>query len=105
MSDMSELSCPKCPGTFERHTLVGVEIDQCATCRGIFLDRGELEMLLEAEHRHSRGQDPAAAYTGRRRADGDEGSDPMATQPFPPPALSTSEEKKQISDFLDEIFE
>jgi Zn-finger nucleic acid-binding protein len=27
----------------------GVTIDQCTECRGIFLDRGELEKLFEAE--------------------------------------------------------
>ena len=32
--------------TYERS---GVTIDQCGECRGIFLDRGELEKLFEAE--------------------------------------------------------
>jgi len=27
----------------------GVEIDQCTKCLGIFLDRGELPRLIEAE--------------------------------------------------------
>lgn len=27
----------------------GITIDQCSQCRGIFLDRGELERLTEAE--------------------------------------------------------
>lgn len=27
----------------------GVTIDQCSECRGVFLDRGELERLIEAE--------------------------------------------------------
>jgi Zn-finger nucleic acid-binding protein len=27
----------------------GVTVDQCADCRGIFLDRGELERLVDAE--------------------------------------------------------
>jgi Zn-finger nucleic acid-binding protein len=27
----------------------GVEIDQCTQCLGIFLDRGELPRLIEAE--------------------------------------------------------
>jgi len=27
----------------------GVTVDQCTECRGIFLDRGELEKLFEAE--------------------------------------------------------
>jgi Zn-finger nucleic acid-binding protein len=27
----------------------GVHVDQCSECRGIFLDRGELERLVDAE--------------------------------------------------------
>jgi Zn-finger nucleic acid-binding protein len=37
----------------------GVIIDQCQECRGIFLDRGELERLADAENAYH-GQ-PAAA--------------------------------------------
>ena len=39
----------------------GVTIDQCADCRGIFLDRGELERLLDANDAYEArrgGQDP-----------------------------------------------
>ncbi|GAB3148738.1 hypothetical protein GCM10027290_33900 [Micromonospora sonneratiae] len=34
----------------------GVTIDQCGECRGIFLDRGELEKLFEAEAQWNRQQ-------------------------------------------------
>jgi Zn-finger nucleic acid-binding protein len=27
----------------------GIHVDQCSECRGIFLDRGELERLIDAE--------------------------------------------------------
>lgn len=42
------MKCPNCPDT----TLVmmdrqGVEIDYCPACRGIWLDRGELDKLLD----------------------------------------------------------
>ena len=42
------MKCPSCPDT----TLVmtdrqGVEIDYCPTCRGVWLDRGELDKLLD----------------------------------------------------------
>lgn len=33
--------------TYERN---GVHVDQCTECRGIFLDRGELEKLVDAEN-------------------------------------------------------
>lgn len=31
---------------------MGIHIDQCEGCRGIFLDRGELEQLVGAEQRY-----------------------------------------------------
>jgi uncharacterized protein len=30
----------------------GVTVDQCSECRGIFLDRGELEKLVDVENAH-----------------------------------------------------
>jgi Zn-finger nucleic acid-binding protein len=36
----------------------GVVVDQCTECRGIFLDRGELEHLVDAEARFNRGETP-----------------------------------------------
>ena len=46
----------------------GVTVDQCGDCRGIFLDRGELERLVDAESAWSSRQPaaptpPAAAPT------------------------------------------
>jgi Zn-finger nucleic acid-binding protein len=35
--------------SYERN---GVTVDQCTGCRGVFLDRGELERLVEAEGSH-----------------------------------------------------
>lgn len=50
------MKCPVCPET----TLLmsdrqGVEIDYCPKCRGVWLDRGELDKLIEFS-----GQQPAA---------------------------------------------
>ena len=43
------LTCPKCHGTMRQYERSGVHVDQCSECRGIFLDRGELERLIDAE--------------------------------------------------------
>lgn len=53
------MKCPVCTGIdlklAERH---GVEIDYCPECRGIWLDRGELDKIIE------RSEAPAtASYT------------------------------------------
>ena len=49
------LTCPKCGGQLRSYERNGVTIDQCTECRGIFLDRGELERLIDAENSHYGG--------------------------------------------------
>lgn len=56
------LYCPKCQGAWRRIERNGVVIDQCEQCQGIFLDRGELEQLINAERNYYNPQPPAAGY-------------------------------------------
>ena len=44
-----DLTCPKCQGAMRTYERSGITVDQCTECRGIFLDRGELERLVDAE--------------------------------------------------------
>ena len=68
---MDSLTCPKCQGAMRSYERSGVTIDQCTDCRGIFLDRGELERLIDADTRfHAEAAAPAA---------------PVAPAPPPPP--------------------
>ena len=41
--------CPKCQGEMRTYERNGINVDQCTECRGLFLDRGELEHLVQAE--------------------------------------------------------
>ncbi len=50
------MTCPKCGGDMRRYERNGVDVDQCTECRGIFLDRGELERLTEAETSYYGGE-------------------------------------------------
>lgn len=43
--------------TLDRH---GVQFDMCPTCRGVWLDRGELEKLMAAAGDEGRASAPAA---------------------------------------------
>ena len=56
-----DLICPKCQGTMRTYERNGVHVDQCTECRGIFLDRGELERLTDAENAWHGGAPAAAA--------------------------------------------
>jgi uncharacterized protein len=52
MNGTQALTCPKCGGQMRSYERNGVTVDQCGDCRGIFLDRGELERLIDAESAH-----------------------------------------------------
>lgn len=54
-----ELVCPRCGGPMTTYSRANVQIDQCENCRGIFLDRGELEQLVNAESSYY--EQPAAS--------------------------------------------
>ncbi len=66
------LTCPKCGAAMRQYERNRVTVDQCTECRGIFLDRGELEHLLDAE----------AAFNGQQGA------------PVAPPAPQYREERR-----------
>jgi Zn-finger nucleic acid-binding protein len=45
------LLCPKCAGVMKTYERNGIHLEQCDTCKGIFLDFGELESLTQMENR------------------------------------------------------
>jgi Zn-finger nucleic acid-binding protein len=49
MRRLSYVICPKCQNAMTTVDKNGIHIDQCGGCRGIFLDRGELEQIIGAE--------------------------------------------------------
>jgi uncharacterized protein len=52
------LLCPKCAGVMKTYERNGVHLEQCDTCRGIFLDFGELESLTQMENRFAQAPPP-----------------------------------------------
>ena len=46
------MKCPSCNETLLMSEKNGVEIDYCPNCRGIWLDRGELEKILDRSADH-----------------------------------------------------
>ena len=46
------MKCPSCNETLLMSEKNGVEIDYCPKCRGIWLDRGELEKIMERSGEH-----------------------------------------------------
>lgn len=74
--NLSTLACPKCGADMRTYERSGIHVDQCGECRGVFLDRGELERLMDAE---------AAHYARDQRGTGDPGPAHRAAAPSPAP--------------------
>jgi Zn-finger nucleic acid-binding protein len=68
------MKCPVCNDTLTMAERMGVEIDFCPKCRGVWLDRGELDKILEREASYQAAPPPAAPSSPdpRRRHDDDD---------------------------------
>ena len=112
MSTTADLVCPKCQGRMRTYERSGVTVDQCTECRGIFLDRGELERLVDAEQGWQRSH-PASRERHDDERDRDRGSR------FPNPfgdrddddddddrrRYSQGSHKRRKKSFFDELFD
>jgi uncharacterized protein len=113
---METLTCPKCHGSMRVYERSGVTVDQCTECRGIFLDRGELEKLLDAEAafnsiqpappppqpQYQQGQryDDRRDYDRNYDRDYDRGDDDdYRRQQYPP------HHRKKRKSFIEELFD
>ncbi|THD37005.1 MAG: hypothetical protein E7773_05595 [Sphingomonas sp.] len=59
---MTGFNCPVDGATLVPIERQGIEIDHCPTCRGVWLDRGELDKIIE----RSAAAAPVAAAFDRR---------------------------------------
>ncbi len=103
MTDAQGLLCPTCRVNLVMSERQGIEIDYCPQCRGVWLDRGELDKIIE---RSDAASAPAAA--------------PARPQAAPPPPQYREREyrergyddryygkphKKKYKSFLSELFD
>ena len=50
------MKCPSCDELLVMSDRQGVEIDYCPKCRGVWLDRGELDKIIERSSMSSQSQ-------------------------------------------------
>ena len=87
---VSAMLCPVCHVGLAMTDRQGVEIDYCPQCRGVWLDRGELDKIIE---RSGQGAAPVAAPQPHYRPDRDYRDDGRYYQ------------KKRKKSFLEELFD
>lgn len=67
------MKCPQCPDSLlSMSNREGVEIDYCPNCRGVWLDRGELDKIIE---RSTGGSAAISAPLNRKYKDDDDWDD------------------------------
>ncbi|MGV3712468.1 TFIIB-type zinc ribbon-containing protein, partial [Pseudolysinimonas sp.] len=59
------MNCPVDGTTLVMSDRSGIEIDYCPQCRGVWLDRGELDKIIEREQQLGYGADPRGAQQGQ----------------------------------------
>jgi uncharacterized protein len=47
VSGTTPFDCPRCGASLTMSERQGIEIDYCPQCRGVWLDRGELDKIIE----------------------------------------------------------
>ena len=58
------MKCPNCNETLVMTDRNGVEIDYCPNCRGVWLDRGELDKIIERSSQYGSSR-PAETHSGK----------------------------------------
>ena len=115
MAAVTDLICPKCQGRMRTYERSGITVDQCGDCRGIFLDRGELERLVDAEQgwQRSHSADHDRDYDWERDRDRDRDRGPSIPIPFGDRydddddrrRYSEGSHKRRKKSFFDELFD
>jgi Zn-finger nucleic acid-binding protein len=103
------MTCPSCGGTLVELERSGVHLDACRQCRGVWLDRGELERIVERERQVVGGldddeEDFVREMTGHGKPSKGCGFDKQTADRIYSDYKSHRKHKKRKS-FLDELFD
>lgn len=61
------MKCPKCGSDLKEIELLGIKVDRCVGCDGIYFDKGELETVLAAQEPKGFVNYPAPRAQGNSR--------------------------------------
>ena len=104
-----EMTCPACGGDLVDFERSGVHVDACRDCRGVWLDRGELDRIVERERRvvgaiDDDEQDFVREITGQGNRGKRYGLDPQTAERIYSDYRSHRKSRKRKS-FFDELFD
>ena len=92
------MACPTDGTTLVMSERSGIEIDYCPQCRGVWLDRGELDKIIARTAEASAPPAPAQAAPAPQQA-------PWGQQPQPYGSGYGYKPQKRRKGFLEELFD
>jgi Zn-finger nucleic acid-binding protein len=96
------MNCPLCLDTvLDISFHGGIELDICPRCRGVWLDRGELERLADG----TSGRSARDGQSDTRRVQGSLAASHTTADATPAARSSRKNRKNRLSDRLGEVFE
>jgi Zn-finger nucleic acid-binding protein len=104
------VNCPHGHGTLLMSERQGVEIDYCPECRGVWLDRGELDKIIERSAAEDEGRGGSERDDDRRRDEPryrDDRDDDRRREPtqYDQRSDPKAAKKKKRTSFLEDLFE
>ena len=98
MTSAAGLPCPVCRVSLVMSERQGVEIDYCPQCRGVWLDRGELDKIIERSAQDLPSTAPVQ-QPSFLKPQYDQGHKPGYSQPY------GHGHPKRKKSFLEELFD
>ena len=95
-NNQGPMSCPIDGTTLVMSERSGIEIDYCPSCRGVWLDRGELDKIIERNAASEGSQQQAAPQPQQA---------PWGNQPQPYGHGYHGKPYKRRKSFLEELFD
>lgn len=103
------MPCPKCTSPMRTIERSGIHLETCPDCRGVFLDRGELDRLLDLETASTMRDErtPRRADTSERWRDRDDDDDDLDPRRAPWGRGADDAERRpgRRGGFLSDLFE
>ena len=104
MTSAVGMPCPICRVPLVMSERQGLEIDYCPQCRGVWLDRGELDKIIQRSAQDAPSPAPApASQSGFLNPQHHQGQNPGYSQPYGHGQQYGHQKRKKS--FIEEIFD
>ena len=99
------MQCPTDGTTLTMSERSGIEIDYCPSCRGVWLDRGELDKIIERNNAGQAQQQPAPSPPQQQHAQQHPQSGPWGAPPEQYGHGYGHKPYKRRKSFLEDLFD